>query len=72
MSEVLTLREQVALVNEEIARVEVMLRVREATGGARYCGVFIDRLGELYAERREIFARLRDDRRRGREGRGNE
>lgn len=61
MSDVFTLTERIAAVDDQIAQVETMKRVREATGGARYCGVFVDRLGELYVERRQLVARALDD-----------
>lgn len=61
MSDVFTVTERIAAVDDEIAEVEVMKRVREATGGAYYCDVFIDRLGELYAERRDLAARRLND-----------
>lgn len=63
MSEDFTLAERIAAVDQRIAEVEAMKRVREATGGARHCGVFTDRLAELYAER----GRLHDS-----EGQGHE
>lgn len=62
MSDVFTLAEQIAAVDEQIVEVEAMKRVREATGGVRYCDVLTDRLGELYAERRCLAARLLNSR----------
>lgn len=52
MSDVFTLTEQIADLDDQIAEVEAMRRVRDWTGGDS--GVFIDRLGELYAERRRL------------------
>lgn len=54
--DVFTLDERIAEVDERIAEVEAMKEFRERMGsGGRFVAVFVDRLGDLYDERRRLY-----------------
>lgn len=56
--DVFTVDERIAEVDERIAEVEAMKEFRERMGsGGRFVAVFVDRLGDLYDERRRLQAR---------------